>query len=322
MFLRATTFALLLLPAAAFAQRDTTRDALDRFEESLALRLEEGAGLVVKDLSPVIVVSTLPAFEETKAWYPTAALQALIHVFGTQGLRSCEACRQPRLFMDDGRIEHNTADLGTSEILRLDEMARGKSAPAKTAVWLDETAEGVSFKVIDLRNSRILMAENFDPSLLEAARTRKNLSLAKELDRRARQDSITHAFVDIAILPHQHISLDWTEQWGDTNCNLSGFTISIIDPIIGLGGAYYRVLPFALNLMVGAKLIMSVPTGLIQAISPGNGQAPFDPLITGVFVARLPFGRSNFGLTLTVSTNAKVGIGISLLNVSLLPFLP
>ena len=308
-------------PAAAWAQRETTRDALDRLEESLALRNEEGVGLNLKDLTPAIVVSVTPMYEETKAWFPAAALAALVRVFGATGLRSCEACRAPRLYMTEGKIEHFTTNLGTAEITRLDETVRGKSAPARAAIWLDETAEGVSLRIIDLRNSRIVMAENFDPTLTEAARTRRNLVLAKELDRRARGDSITHAFVDVTVFPHQHISFDWTEQWGDSNNNISGFTISIIDPVVGVGGSYYRVLPFALNLMVGAKVIMSVPTGLVRALSPSSGNL-IDPLLTGVFVVRLPFGRSNFGLTLTISTNAKVGLGISLLNVSLLPFLP
>jgi hypothetical protein len=314
-------FVLALLPGLAWAQRETSRDALDRLEETLAVRLEEGSGLVIKDLTPAIVVSVTPAYEETKTWFPTAALATLIRVFGAPGLRSCEACRAPRLYMQDGRIEHNTGNLGTVEISRLDESVRGKAAPARSAIWLEETQEGVSLKIIDLRNSRIVMAESFDPSLSEAARTRNNVALTKELDRRARGDSLTHAFVDITVFPHQHISLDWTEQWGDTNANISGFTISILDPVIGVGGAYYRVLPFALNLMVGAKLVLSVPTGLVRALSPNSGNV-IDPLMTGVFVVRLPFGRSNFGITLTVSTNAKVGIGLSLLNVSLLPFLP
>ena len=312
---------LTLLPAAAFAQRETTRDSLDRLEETLTLRLEAGTGLVIKDLVPAIVVSVNPAFEETKAWFPTAALATLVRVFGAAGLRSCEACRAPRLYMADGKIEHITTNLGTPEITRLDDMVRGKGAPARTAIWLDETAEGVSIRIIDLRNSRIVMAENFDPSLTEPAQTEKNLALARELDRRARGNSITQAFVDVTVFPNQHISFDWAEQWGDNNTNLSGFTISILDPVVGVGGSYYRVLPFAFNLMVGAKVLLSVPTGLVRALSPNSGNV-IDPLLTGVFVVRFPFGRSNYGIALTVSTNGKVGLGLSLLNISLLPFLP
>ncbi|MBS1149352.1 MAG: hypothetical protein H6Q89_1050 [Myxococcaceae bacterium] len=321
MFLTRALVLLALIPTAAWAQRETTRDALDRLEETLAIRQEDGSGLVIKDLLPAIVVSVTPAYDETKNWFPTAALASLVRIFGAPGLRSCEACRAPRLYMEDGKIEHNTSNLGTVEITRLDESVRGKGAAARTAIWLDETAEGVSLKLIDLRNSRIVMAESFDPSLSEAARTRQNLKLARELDRRARGDAVTHAFVDVTGGNGFHLSFDWTEQWGDANTNLSGFTISLVDPLVGLGGSYYRVLPFAWNLMVGVKLLVSVPTGLVRAISPTAGNV-IDPLFTGLLVVRLPFGKSNFGLVATVSTNGKVGIGLSLLNISLLPFLP
>ncbi len=312
---------LLLLPLAAFGQRDSTRDSLDRMEESLQLRMEEGKGLNLKELVPAIVVSTMPAFEETRAWFPAAALSSLVKVFGSAGLRSCEGCRAPRVRVEDGRIEQSIGPPGTAEIIKMDEMARGKSAPARSAIFLDESVQGVSLRIIDLRNSRVIMAENFDPTLWEPGRTRRNLVLAKELDRRNRNDSITHAFVDIGIFPHQHIGLDWTEQWGDNNNNLSGVTITLFDPLIGIGANYYRVLPFALNLMVGAQLVVSIPTAFARALSPNIGNL-FDPPFTGVFVVRLPFGRSNFGICLTVSTNARVALGLSLLNVSLLPFLP
>ena len=53
----------------------------------------------------------------------------------------------------------------------------------------------------------------------------------------------------------------------------------------------------------------------------GGGDV-LDPLVTVVGVARVPFGRSNYGGVVTVSTNGQVGIGISLLNISLLPVIP
>ncbi len=312
---------LALFPSAALAQRETTRDSLDRLQETLALRLDEGSGLVIKDLVPAIVVSVTPAFEETKAWYPTAALAVLVKVFGAPGLRSCEACRAPRLYSEEGRLEYSTGNLGTAEITRLDDMVRGKASPARTAIWLDETADGVSIRIIDLKNSRIVMAENFDPQLTEPAKARDTLRLVKELDRRAKGNSITHAFVDVTFLGNgPHISFDWAEQWGDTNANLSGVSFSLFEPLVGVGASYYRVLPFALNIMVGAKVLLSVPTALLRAF--GNNGDLLDKLVTGVLVVRLPFGGSNFGLCLTVTTNGKVALGLSLLNISLLPFLP
>ena len=312
----------LLLPAAAFAERDTSRGALARLEETLTIRIEDGT-LITKDLVPVIVVSVAPAFEESKASYPSAALASLVRVFGAKALRSCEACMTPRLFIENGLLEQQTTNLGTVEITRLDEATRGNSPPARTAIWLEETPDGVALRMIDLRNSQILLAENFDSTLKEATKTRKTTSLARELERRARGESITHTFVDIAIYPGQHISLDWAEQWGDTNCNLSGATLSLFDPLLGVGASYFRVIPQVLNLMIGVKVLLSVPTALVAAISRGGGTNGLpDPLATGVLMARLPIFRSNYGIIISVSTNGRVGLGLTLMNFSLLPFLP
>lgn len=308
-------------PAAAFAQNDATRDALSRLEESLVMRLEDG-GLVTTELLPAIVVSASPAFEETRAWYSTAALASLVTVFGAAGMRSCEACMAPRTFIeDDGRLQQTTVGIGVEEITRLDETHRGTSAPARTAIWLDETAQGVSLRMIDLQSSRIVLADNFDPTLTESARTRRTYSYARELDRRSRGDSITHNFFDVALYPGQHLSLDWTEQWGAGNTNLSGLSISLLDPVLGIGAAYYRIVPSARNLTVGGKILMSALTGIVQSVSD-SGVELIDPLLTGVFIARMPFGSSNYGAVLSVSTNGVVGLGISLMNTSLLPFLP
>jgi len=309
-----------LLPTVALAQRDASREALSRLDEILALRLEDG-GVGVKELLPAMVVSVNPAFEETRTWYPTEALATLVRVFGAAGLRACEACMAPRTYVQEGQLEQVSMNLGAAEITRLDEMSRGNSAPARTAIWLDETAEGVSLRIIDLHNSRILLAENFDAAMTGAARTRRNLSLVRELDRRARGDSITHAFFDVTVYPGQHISTDWVDQWGDTNANLSGFSLSLFDPVLGVGGAYYRVIPSAFNITVGAKVLMSVPTGLVRGIA-GEDVEILDPLLTGVFMVRVPIARSNYGITFSASTNGRLGVGFSLMNVSLLPFLP
>ena len=310
----------VLLPTAALAQREASRQALSRMDETLTLRLGE-EGFTVKELLPAIVVSVNPAFEETRTWYPTEALATLVRVFGAAGLRACDACMAPRTYIQEGLVEQVSTNLGAAEIVRLDETSRGSSAPARTAIWLDETAEGVSLRIVDLDNSRILLAENFDAAMRGAARTRRNLALIRELDRRARGDSITHTFFDVTIYPGQHVSLDWTDQWGDTNANLSGFSLSLFDPVLGVGGAYYRVIPSALNISVGAKLLMSVPTSLVQGIT-GESVDLIDPLLTAVFMVRLPIARSNYGITFSASTNGRVGIGISLMNISLLPFLP
>lgn len=325
MFLKALAVsiiaALALVPTAAFAQNDTSRDALDRLEESLLLRIER-EGLSKDNLLPAIVVSVTPAFEETRSWYPTAALGTLIRVFGAANLRACEACMAPRTYVqDNGSVTQSTTSVSADEIAKLDEQYRGNATAARTAIWLDENANGVSLRMIDLANSRILMAENFDPTLAEAAGTRHNYALTEELARRSRGDSVNHAFFDFSIYPNPHMSLDWLEQWGTNNTNLSGLSVSLFDPVLGIGGSYFRVMPSASNITVGGKLLMSFPTAIVRSVA-GSDVEVLDPLLTGVLMARIPIARSNFGFIISASTNGRVGLGFSLMNTTFMPFLP
>lgn len=310
-----------LLPLAALAQRQTSQDALARLEETLGARMEDGA-FAAKELTPAIVVSVTPAFEETRAWYPTAALGALVHLFGDSALRSCEACMAPRLYVEEGRLEHQAPTPDTEAILRLDQSTRGTAAPARSAIWLDETPGGVSLRIVDLHNGRIVYAQNFDPSLKEMTRTHRNFTLTRELERRARGDSLSHTFMDFALYPGQHVSLDFAEQWGETNHQISGVVLSLYDPVLGVGAGYYRVVPRALNMMVGGKVLLSVPTAVVEGVT-GESAPNLDPLLTAVFLVRLPIASSNYGVVLSASLpKFNVGVGISLMNISFYPMLP
>jgi len=84
------------------------------------------------------------------------------------------------------------------------------------------------------------------------------------------------------------------------------------------------VLPQALNITVGAKVLMSLPTALVKSIAGDSDRESdlIDPLLTGVFIVRVPISTSNYAVTLSASTNGRVGFGFSLLDFSVLPFLP
>ena len=61
-----------------------------------------------------------------------------------------------------------------------------------------------------------------------------------------------------------------------------------------------------LNLLVGAKGVVSLPTAVARAFTEqGEGQEIIDPLLTAVGVVRIPFGRSNYGVVFSASTNVK-----------------
>lgn len=331
MVLKRITFlsfvALVSWPTAASAERLTTREALDRLSEVIDMRISDGV-LRREELVPAMVVSLQVRYEESQGWFPTEGLNVLIDAFGADQLRVCEACMTPRTFARQGILEHRSGPIGLDEVIRLDTNTRGTAEPAKAAIWLDEHESGVSLKIIDLGTGRVLFAENIDPALQENADTQDLMRVAEDLERRQRGDSLTHAFVDLSLLPAQHFSLDWTDQWGETNRNFTGFTLSFFDPVVGLGLAYYRVfdiftvagIKFAPQ--IGGKIIMSLPTAIVEGLAPDDAGDLIDPLATAVLVVRLPLGSSNYAIVATASTNARIGIGISLLNISLLPVIP
>ena len=75
--------------------------------------------------------------------------------------------------------------------------------------------------------------------------------------------------------------------------------------MVGIGAAYYRVVPKALNITVGAKLLMSLPTAVVRAFAADVGEI-IDPLLTAAFVARVPIASSNYAITLIASTNGRL----------------
>lgn len=303
----------------ARAQSTTTQDALERLQEMLELRLDDGR-LSADALRPAVLVSALPRDPASQSWYATRVIEALERALGTGGLRLCEACMAPRAYVGSAQLTMSTGPLGLDEVARLDDLYRGSSEPAKVGVWVDESLTGVSARIVDLRTGAVLFAQNVDPTLEEVKRSGRSYTMAEEAERRARGDSLTQAFVDLAFYPGQHASFDWTDQWGATNRNLSGVTISLFDPIFGIGASHYRVLK-PLNMAVGGKVIMAVPTAAVRALSDTDEDV-LDPMLTIVGVLRVPFGRSNYGALLTASTNGQVGVGISLMNISLVPVVP
>ncbi len=311
----------LLLAGTAQAGPEATGDALERLEEVLELRIEEGV-FSREDVTPAILVSAEPRYEVSETWFATRAIEVLGKAFGgTSGLRLCEACMAPRAWVEEGSLTYQTGPVGLDEIVRLDEQSRGDASPARTAVWLDEHRGGVSIRIVDLRTGGVVFAQNFDPNLVENANSARMASLSEELERRARGAPLTQTFADFVLYPRQHIAIDVTDQWGKTNSSLSGVTISVLDPVIGLGAVHYqRVKLF--NILVGAKGIVSMPTAIARSFSDEIGGGDIiDPLFTAVALTRVPFGRSNYGLVLSASTNGNFGVGISLMNVRL-PVLP
>lgn len=298
---------------------------MERLEEVLELRIEDGL-LNPEDVMPALLVSARPRYQETEGWFGTRAIEVMQRSFGEDGLRVCEACMAPRAYALDGNLVYQTGPISIEEVKRLDDLNRGDGAAAKSAVWIDELRTGVSIKIIDLATSQVIFASNIDPNFIEKKNTKRMYKLAEEYERRARGDSLTQAFVDVGMYPGQHISFDWTDQWGKRNQFLTGVTISLFDPLLGIGISFATRIKL-LNIALGSKVIISLPTALIRSFGNDgitDGEV-FDPLLTATAFARVPvplLKNPNYGLFVSISTNGEFGLGVSLLNINLLPFLP
>ncbi len=283
------------------------------------MRQEDGH-LNFRELLPTILVSAAPRYEESQAWYPVQVLHTLVQLFGEGNIRVCEACMRPRTQIKEGRLERSSGPISLDEIVRLDERFRGDSARAKSAIWIDETSSGVAVRITDLRSARIIFAQNLDPGLQEHQNSARSFRLSAELERRSRGESLTHALFDSALYPGQHFSLEWADQWGEYNSNLSGIVLSFYDPVLGIGAGHHWALGWQ-NILLGAQAILSIPTVIIQS-QGDNDEELLDPPLTGVLVLRFPFGNSNYAGLLIASSNGELGLGISLLNTSFIPVLP
>lgn len=322
--LLAATLTVLVVGFAprAFAQRAATEQALERLAEALSPQVEEGS-LAPQGIGPVLLVAATPAFEETRAWFPAAALQTTLRSFGASHVRLCEACMSPRVRSESGRLELDST-LSLTEIARLDDELRGQGAPARSALWIEETPGGVAVRLVALSTGQVLFAGNFDGGQRERVRTSQVYNATLDVGRRLRGESLTHLMLDVGIFPGQHISLDVVEQFGATNNHMAGVTFSLFDPILGVGAAYYYVIRPAWNLTLGAQAILSVPTALVNLLPTDDGGTVelIDPMLTGVLVARMPIPKTSFALVAMASTNFTFTVGFTLTNASFLPFVP
>ncbi len=307
----------MVASSTAQAQREATRDALDRLEDVLAPAVDGGA---LDGVAPIIVVGARPAFEATRAWFPTAAVVAFGAAVGNAKLRACEACMQPRAQAQDGAFVYSSGALSIAEIVAIDADTRGAAPPAAAAAWIDETNDGISVRVVSLRTGQILFAQNIDGRLIELKRTGQVYRFTDDVERRLRGESLTHVWIDLGLLPGQHISMDVVDQFGANNLDMAGITASLFDPLVGVGGVYYRVIPEAFNITIGVQGLVSIPTAIGNAF--GVDGEVIDPLFTGVAVIRWPIPQTSYAVLATASTNGVVTVGVTLLNMNFLPVLP
>jgi hypothetical protein len=327
----AVVVAVLAVVAAtpARAQRASTDGGLARAREALLEAQRDGA--VPTDVV-VLLVSARPAYAETRAAFPAAAAAVLVDVFGPGRVRACEACMNPRVVEGSAGVRYDTGEITLADALALDAATRGAAPAARLGAWLEETPTGVALRIVDLGDGSVLLSRHLDPALQTLQRSARQVTVTEDIRRRLRGDSLTHVHWNLGLYPGQHLSLELLDQFGPARTDLAGLSLTMVNPLLGVGGAYQRIFPEAWNVAVGGKVIVGIPGLVIDAF---DQNLPPDPQIIGLIggpvtvmaTAQLPIFDTNYavfafaGLHLP-SFLPSAGLGISLLNVHVLPILP
>lgn len=227
----------------------------------------------------------------------------------------CEPCQQESIRQSTDGLSIMRGPLPLASYQEFDQERRSNSAipAAKAVMFIRDSGLGFSYRIVDIHSGEILLASTVGVQIDLASRSVKHFTLRRELNRRSRGETIVHGIYDVGAYPNPHLAASWLEQWGPGNQYLTGFTVTAINPILGLGVSAFKVLPSMGNLMLGGQVLVSLPTALSDAASSsGNDQENNDALLTFVGMIRYPINISSTSMVIAyISSGGAIGVGMA-----------
>jgi hypothetical protein len=299
---------ILLTGTEAYALDANTVDNIQSMEDKLHEHIEDGH-LAIEEITPLTVVDV----STTNADAATLT-NAILRSLGTAingPILMCETCRAT---YRQGETEsvYETGMVSTDEVKR--NYQNQKTKP-KAAAWIRETRNSLSLRIVSLETSKVLFADTVTTGIDWSSRSIQSFSRSREAERAARGDVILHGQFDFSpIGSGAHLGYSLMQQWGDSNQYLSGLSINLSDPVLGLGLNTFKVFPELNNTLIGGKFLVSIPSALSSALSK-NSDSPLDQSpYTLVAMIKYPLFRgepAKYFINAYISTNANFGVGIS-----------
>jgi hypothetical protein len=305
-------FATLLAGAhSAYALLPQTARDLRVMEDRLGFEMGELRG-GAQAVTPILVASPEPYWQESRADFAESAHAALARVFSGSGdLIPCAECGRARVYVSaDARTVVQTGEISLSDLARLRE--RPGFAQAKSLLTLRETPSGIAIRLLALEDGRVLY-EGLADGTQTLADAEPPLRLAREMERRKRGESLTYVHIDAGIYPNALVQIKWLEQWGNRNQHLSGLAISAFNPNGALGATYLYMLPFFHRRATLGGIAYYRLDSMFNGGADGGAFA---------FQGSLNYAFSGaYGAFIAAGSNGVVSIGLSLQNPVLIPFL-
>lgn len=283
-------------------------DIRSRLRDDLASKVEDGK-IYRHRITPLMVASFRAVPENREA--QLNEFMALLRDSLGGPIIQCASCDSGQVTQSEAGV-HYVLGAPTLAELRAFDLARtgAEGKAAKAAVYAESAAGSLSYRIVDLESGEVLVAATISPEHDYESRSERFFTMRRQLNRQARGESIRQNFFDLGIYPKPHLGYSWLEQWGANNQYLTGFAMSFAEPMLGVGVGSYRVLPSMGNMLVGGKILASLPQLLGNAA--GGETASGDQTYTVVGMIRYPLSASTSSMGIAyITSNGALGLGVS-----------
>ncbi|MCX6131646.1 MAG: hypothetical protein NTX25_21615 [Proteobacteria bacterium] len=212
---------------------------------------------------------------------------------------------------DNDQIQHITTSLAES-------LQRATGAKILICDRCNISHEILSIRMVVLNSGELIFASTIDSKVEWSSRSMRNFTDSRLRERQVRGEAIIHRHIDLGLLPlggAPHIGWSIMQQWGSSNQYLSGISISLSNPLLGIGVNWFKVFPRLNNSLIGFKVLGSIPELLTKSLSKGSGSSGLtgDQALTVLGMIKYPlFGQpEQFYLNAYVSSGGSIGFGLS-----------
>lgn len=307
---------VLLLSHSSYGLfKETNRD-LELMQDILETKVINNPN--IKDrVTPLLLAVPRHYWLESRDDFAQKAIASLQKVFkNTDDLVLCNECDSSRYYSLPGQksfVSQGELSLGELQQLRQDPRYQN----AASFLRIHETPSGVSILLTSLDDGKILLAAMADGSkTLDDVKPWRPFT--QELERRRRGEDLSYVFINLGLFPKPAVQLEWVEQWGNFNQHISGFGVSLIGPVMSIGGVYHYILPVR-KFNVGAAMyypLTSLAQGLGNDTLKNNLPGGFVAQISGHYVI-----GNTFGLYTALTSQGSLTLGLNFFNPLLMPFL-
>ncbi|SMF71120.1 hypothetical protein [Pseudobacteriovorax antillogorgiicola] len=297
----------MLLIGALLGSQALAQSNVRRLLQDWQYRMEEHRddGLIRDiDVAPVVLVSVMDGQDRASDALSNQTYSTASKIFGRQ-LMDCQECLRPEVRPGKG-LYYRYGFISLDDVRNIYE---GKELQPRSALWVAYADGSLSYRLVSLKTGRVIYSDTIQEDLDWNSRSIRNFTKSRMKERYGRQDAIYHHTWEMGLYPNFNLSYNFLNQWGENNDQLSGLTISVINPTLAIGAAYYKVLDLDNAPIVGAKLLVKIP----EALASESGESSSGSSLVVQAIAKHPFPGNWGGLSgmVTVDTEGTVSIGVS-----------